>query len=189
MEYAGFWRRFAALLIDALILMIPSIVLQFVVPFAGGLLLALAYYPIFTSSELMGTPGKVFMGLAVTNEQGGRLTAKESFLRYLLSIVSSVFLCLGYLFNLFTPKRQTFHDLMVGSVVIRRPELTNVDWAGAWMREFKRIFNISLETAGASRLPPRSTLETLESLHKLFQQGALSEAEYNAKKEELLKKI
>jgi hypothetical protein len=146
----------------------------------------------------MGTPGKVFMGMAVTMENGDRLTFKQSLLRYILSMVSGLFLCIGYLFNLFTPKRQTFHDIMVGSVVIRRPEVSDVDWFGVWTKEFKRVLKIGQEAVASADLgiggssastTAAGNLATLENLHKLYQQGVLTEAEYNSKKEEILRKI
>lgn len=190
MVYAGFWRRFAAKLIDLLILFLPSILVAMILPVIGGIVIALLYWPFFESSALMGTPGKLLMGMVVTDESGGRLTFKQAMLRYLISILSGMVLCLGYFFNLFTPKRQTFHDIMAGAVVIERPMPANVDWIGEWTAEFKRVFNI-----GESMLSERARrtggdpVAALENLHRLFQQGVLSEAEYAAKKEELLKKI
>lgn len=200
MVYAGFWRRFAAVLIDFLILLIPSVVISWILPYVGAFVLAILYRPFFEASELMGTPGKAFMGLVVTTEAGERISFKQSMLRYVLSILSGAVLCIGYLFNLFTPKRQTFHDLMAGTVVLRRDVSTDVDWIGIWTREFKSVFNVGENSfSGASESSPASmpstppsnvsAMQTLEALHKLFQQGAISEAEYNAKKEELLKKI
>lgn len=196
MIYGGFWRRFAALMIDGLILLIPSALIHFILPFVGGILLGFFYTPFFDSSETMGTPGKVLMGLKVATEAGTRLSFKEAFLRYCLMFVSGLFLGFGYFMNLFTEKRQTFHDIMAGAVVIRRPEMNGADWIGAWTKQFKSVFN--LPDAGAPASPSSSpsspansasAMATLESLHKLYQAGAISEAEYNEKKNELLKKI
>lgn len=187
MNYAGFWRRFGALLIDCLILLIPSLILGVILPYVGNLLLVFLYRPFFESSSLMATPGKAFLGMAVTDENGARITFKQAVIRWLMSWVSGLFLCLGYFFNLFTPKRQTLHDLVARTVVIRRPEPQNVDWVGIWTAEFKRVFNIGENALGEAF--SGSATSKLEDLHRLYQQGAITEAEYNAKKEELLKKI
>lgn len=188
MVYAGFWRRFGALLIDGLICLIPSILLNMVVPVLGNLLFVFLYRPFFESSEIMATPGKALMGMAVTTETGGRLTFKAALIRWLVSIVSGVCLFLGYLIQPFSPKRQTFHDMMAGAVVIRRGDAGSVDWWNVWLREFKRVFNIA-GSSGPAATTPSSAMASLENLHKLYRQGILSEADYNAKKEELLKKI
>ncbi len=66
--YAGFWRRFVALFVDGLILIIPNIILNHILPVAGGLLLFLFYKPIFESSAIRATPGKALMGMIVVSE-------------------------------------------------------------------------------------------------------------------------
>ena len=114
MNYAGFWRRFAARFIDGLILIIPSLLIGIVAPILGSILIFFLYNCLFESSEANGTPGKRIMGLKVMTEAGLRITYKQAFIRNISSILSGLFLCIGYLFNLFTPKRQTFHDIMAG---------------------------------------------------------------------------
>ncbi|MBX3035190.1 MAG: RDD family protein [Bdellovibrionaceae bacterium] len=192
MVYAGFWRRFGALCIDALILLIPTMVLGSLIPVAGGIVVGLFYFPVFDSSETRGTPGRLFMGLRLVTEAGNRLTFQQALVRHLLSYISGLCLCIGYLFNLFTVKRQTFHDLMVGTVVLHLPEAISmdVDWVGVWKRQMKALLRWG-NFSGDEPVSPTSAsaMAALEQLHKLYQQGALSEAEYHAKKEELLKKI
>lgn len=194
MEYAGFWRRFAAVLIDGLILFIPCVVFGMLLPFAS-VLLSFLYMTFFNSSRLMGTPGKLYMGIIVTTESGERITYQQALIRYFVAIVSGLFMFLGYLFNLFTPKRQTLHDIVAGVVVLRREVSTDVDWVNAWTEEFRRVLNIGkagtnagAEARGESTAAS-SVTATLEELHALFQKGVLTEAEYQAKKDELLKKI
>lgn len=191
MNYAGFWRRFAASLIDGLILLIPTLVLNFVIPFAG-IIITFLYVTFFNSSRLMGTPGKIFMDLNVVTEAGLRITYQQALIRYFVGIVSALFLFFGYLMNLFTPKRQTLHDIVAGVVVVHREVNTDVDWVAAWMEEFRRVTNmgsgkgIDAPAAGASSETP---MEQLEKLHDLFNKGAITESEFQAKKAEILKKI
>jgi len=195
MKYAGFWRRFAARLIDGIILIIPGLILAQAIPFVGGVILALFYTPIFEASALKGTPGKALMGIVVCGMNGERITMKQAFIRYFASLLSSVLLCVGYLMNLFTAKRQTLHDLIAETVVVYG-EPPEVNYFQVWLIEIKRLFgalDAAEVSAGNTGTTPSqkapAAVETLEQLHRLFQSGALSEAEYNAKKEEILKKI
>lgn len=205
MIYAGFWRRFLAWIIDVLILMIPSIILGLVFRHAEstGFILTLLYRPVFESSPLMGTPGKIFLGMQVTTEAGNRLTPLQALFRYLLSILSGLFLGLGYLFNLFTAKRQTFHDLMVGAVVVRREVSTDQPWVDIWVQQFKAIVGKQEKSSPSAEAPvtteaspppafSRSRDETvamIEKLYQLYQQGAISQSEFESKKAELLKEL
>lgn len=196
--YGGFWRRFAARLIDVLLLLVPTIVLSMIIPVAAGVVLGLLYWPIFDSSAIQGTPGKFFMGLVVTDEQGRRIDFKRSIIRYLLSWVSGLMLCIGYLFNLFTPRRQTFHDMFAGTLVVLREQDDNIDWWETWSRQFKvAISDIQNKFGGDTAAKPTDTgatsstqaMKDLEQLHELFRRGAISEAEFEAKKAELLRRV
>lgn len=203
MVYSGFWRRFVATVIDALIILIPAAILGTLVPYVGGLVLGLLYKPVFEASPLKGTPGKAMMGMVVLSEAGERLTLKQSYIRYFCSILSGFVLGIGYLMNLFTAKRQTLHDMIAESVVINQ-EAPDLNYFQVWLAEVKVIFNrlagdsAEVSNAASSVNTAASTVSSaqsadvskvIEDLHKLYQSGALSEAEYTAKKEELLKKI
>lgn len=140
MNYAGFWRRYVALVIDALILILPSMLLGWLVPVAGSFVVALLYKPVFESSPLQGTPGKALMGLMVLSENGGRLNFKQALIRYAVSIISGLILLVGYLMNLFTAKRQTLHDMVAGTIVVKQ-EPPDVNYFHIWLEEVKAIFN------------------------------------------------
>lgn len=202
MVYSGFWRRFMATVIDALIILIPAAILGTLVPYVGGLVLGLLYKPVFEASPLKGTPGKAMMRMVVLSEAGERLTLKQSYIRYFCSILSGFVLGIGYLMNLFTAKRQTLHDMIAESVVINQ-DAPDLNYFQVWLAEVKVIFNrlsgdsVEVSNAASSVNTTASTVsaqsadvsKVIEDLHKLYQSGALSEAEYTAKKEELLKKI
>ena len=203
MVYSGFWRRFMALVIDALIMIIPAAILGSLVPYVGGLILGLLYKPVFEASPLKGTPGKAMLRMVVLSEAGERLTLKQSYIRYFCSILSGFVLGIGYLMNLFTAKRQTLHDMIAESVVINQ-DAPDLNYFQVWLAEVKVIFNrlagdsvevsnaassVNTTTATASSSQSADVSKVIEDLHKLYQSGALSEAEYTAKKEELLKKI
>lgn len=203
MVYSGFWRRFMALVIDALIMLIPAAILGSLVPYVGGIVLGLIYKPVFEASPLKGTPGKAMMKMVVLSESGDRLTLKQSYIRYFCSILSGFVLGIGYFMNLFTAKRQTLHDMIAESVVVNQ-EAPDLNYFQVWLSEMKVVFNrlagdstpvsnaassVYTSSSATSTAQASEISKTIEDLHKLYQSGALSEAEYTAKKDELLKKI
>lgn len=76
------------------------------------------YYVFFNSSKLQATPGKIVLGLLVTDKSGGKINFLRSLGRTAASIISSVILYIGYLFPLFTAKKQTLHDIIASTVVV-----------------------------------------------------------------------
>lgn len=200
MVYSGFWRRFVAVFLDGLIMLIPAWILGLLLPYVGGIILGLIYKPVFEASALKGTPGKAMMGMVVLSESGERLTLKQAYIRYFCSILSGIVLCIGYLMNLFTAKRQTLHDMIAECVVVNQ-EAPDLNYFQVWKSEMKVLFNrLSGDTSGVSNAAssvPSSSIsaqsadvsKAIEDLHRLFQSGALSQAEYDAKKQELLSKI
>jgi len=211
MTYAGFWKRYFALLIDAVIVLIPSIAANYVIPFAGGIFFSLVYKPIFEASPMMATPGKAIMGIRVVSEAGVRLTLKQAYIRYACSFLSGFVMLIGYLMSLVTAKRQTLHDLIAETVVIneKTPELNYFD---VWLSGVKDLFNRIVGDASATTVYGNTSetvqrnsesvggvisaheqttdiTKAIEELHKLLQSGAITQQEYDAKKHELLNKI
>lgn len=203
-NYAGFWRRFIASLIDALILIIPGLIIGSILPFVGGVIIALLYKPVFESSPLQGTPGKAMMGMMVFPESGsGRLTFKQALIRYVASFLSGLILFIGYIMNVFTPKKQTLHDMIAETVVIYQ-EPPQMNFFQVWLTEIKAIFdgipsgtsgaasnamNPTASAAGSTASTVDQQAHAIETLHKLFQSGAISQEEYDAKKQQLLNKM
>lgn len=194
-QYTGFWRRFVAFILDGLILILPNIVINYIVPFVGSFLITLIYKPIFEASTLQATPGKALMGIRVISESGARITLKQSFIRYFASFISGMIFCIGYLMNALTLKKQTLHDIIAQTLVIDC-EAPAVNYFQVWINQIKLILGepgVGAQSAATtesrdSNQSVTSTL-TIEQLFKLYQAGALTEQEYNQKKDELLKKI
>lgn len=190
MTYAGFWRRCASAFIDGLIIAIPSWGLNYFIPYAGGFVIGFLYYPLFYSSPLQATPGKALMGMGVLSESGQTLTLKAAIIRHACTFVSAICLMAGYLMNLFTAKRQTFHDMVAASVVVIQnpPE---VNYFHIWLTEIKKLGGqIPPETQSVfNHTPNLNAAKAIEDLHKLFQSGAITQAEFETKKTELLNKI
>ncbi|MEV5120776.1 MAG: RDD family protein [Stenotrophomonas indicatrix] len=143
--YAGFWKRFAAYLIDYFVLLIPSGVVGGVLGFVlgagmgatgsgetavevvtqlisglAGLFIAAAYYGWFHASRGGATLGKMAIGIKVVRGNGDRLTLGRSIGRYFATILSGLTLCIGYLMAAFTERKQGLHDLICDTVVVDR---------------------------------------------------------------------
>ena len=118
-NYAGFWIRFVAMLIDTIIVMIPSMVLIFAeLPSLIGLVLGLAYWIYFPSSEYMATPGKMAVGLIITDEHGNRIGAGTAAVRYIGYIISMITVGIGFIIIGFTEKRMGLHDMIARTRVV-----------------------------------------------------------------------
>jgi uncharacterized RDD family membrane protein YckC len=204
-HYSGFWRRFLALFIDGAILLIPHVILNSIIPYVGSFILFFLYKPVFESSSIRGTPGKALLGMVVVTEDGDRLNFKEAVIRMAMSFVSGMFFAIGYFMNLFTAKRQTLHDLVAHTVVIDQV-MPRENFFDIWLDQMRFIFGrgtseiFTASTASSSSTHEGQTgfshvvsetdaVGALEKLHKLFSDGVITEAEFTAKKTEILKRI
>ncbi len=116
-DYAGFWVRFAALLIDGLVLAIPSVIVAITI--IGPVLVMWLYTAFMMSSSKQGTLGMMAMGLRVTDDHGNRLTFGKATARYFASILSSLIFYIGFLMLLGNKRKQTLHDQMAGTLILR----------------------------------------------------------------------
>ncbi len=76
------------------------------------------YFAVFESSPRQATPGKMMLGLFVTDIHGRRITFGRALGRTLSKILSQLFCWLGYIMALFTPRSQGLHDLIAGTLVL-----------------------------------------------------------------------
>jgi uncharacterized RDD family membrane protein YckC len=148
--YAGFWRRWLAMVIDSLILSIPSGLLfaLFILPtiaaaIAAGdaemissivlssifgwiwiamaiLLLRLLYFTIFESSHFQATPGKMALGIIVTDMQGRSVTFPRALGRNVGKILSKMIIWIGFIMAGITQKKQALHDMLADCLVVMR---------------------------------------------------------------------
>ena len=122
-ETAGFGPRFVAMLIDVVILfvaqMIIRILLGAVLGSLAGLVIGLGYMLYFWTSS-GATPGKMAMGLKVVSaETGALLDPGTALLRYVGYIVSGIPLWLGFLWVLWDPEKEAWHDKIAKTRVIK----------------------------------------------------------------------
>jgi uncharacterized RDD family membrane protein YckC len=120
---AGFWKRFLGLIIDDLIVGIVNELLARVTSrgTAEGIsfLLAAAYATYFMGSRRGQTPGQMAVRVRVIGMADGQpIGYQRAFVRWLGTILSGLALGLGYLWMLWDPEKQTWHDKLSGSVVV-----------------------------------------------------------------------
>jgi uncharacterized RDD family membrane protein YckC len=133
LSYAGFWWRLLAYLIDAVVLgtvqgaIAVSVLviapddfraLANVAPVAAAM--TWAYYALLESSPARGTLGKIALNLFVGDLHGDPITFWRASVRFWLKILSSLTFMVGWLLAAFTPRKQALHDLLGGTVVLRR---------------------------------------------------------------------
>ncbi|NJO53062.1 MAG: RDD family protein [Leptolyngbyaceae cyanobacterium RM2_2_4] len=79
------------------------------------------YFAFMESSPLQGTLGKAIIGVRVVDMQGRRISFLKATGRYFGKIFLMIFtLYVSCLVVAFTKKRQALHDMLIGSLVIRR---------------------------------------------------------------------
>ncbi|MCH2454983.1 MAG: RDD family protein [Idiomarina sp.] len=145
-NHGGFWLRLAAAIIDTIITQIGLMIIGgvfgiFVGIFmgaagssvadieivAGGIGYAIGiigqwlYFTIFEISGWMATPGKKILGLQVTDLNGQQIGFGRANGRYWGKIVSALILMIGFIMIAFTDKKQGLHDIMAGTLVIKKP--------------------------------------------------------------------
>jgi uncharacterized RDD family membrane protein YckC len=120
--YAGFWMRVGAHLLDLVILAIPATLLSFmfIFGFVVEIVGAWLYFALQESSEYQATLGKRALKIYVTDLQGRRLTFGQATGRYFAKIISTITLGIGYIMVGFTQKKQGLHDMIAGTLVLRK---------------------------------------------------------------------
>jgi uncharacterized RDD family membrane protein YckC len=136
-QYATFGQRFVAALIDGILLRMVSGIVQsvlrmffFAMPtrqmgalgafsFALSICLTWLYYALMESSSQQATLGKMAMKLVVTDLDGHPITFGRATGRYFASLLSGAVCLIGYLTMLNDPRRQTWHDKLAGTLVLK----------------------------------------------------------------------
>ncbi len=68
-----------------------------------------------------GTPGKLILGLLVVDARtGAKLDLLQAVIRYLGYFVSTLPLCLGFLWIAFDSRKQGFHDKLARTLVVKK---------------------------------------------------------------------
>lgn len=140
-KYAGFWRRLSASIIDGLILSIIGISISSALgsnPFTQEaktnlevidrvltLIVSVIYVLLFWVNYDGATPGKRFLGIKILKENGEKLSYPSAFIRYVGYWISSLPLLFGYFWMLWDKKKQTWHDKLAGTIVVKTDKKVN----------------------------------------------------------------
>ena len=78
------------------------------------------YFALMESSTWQGTLGKKALGLEVTDLEGRRISFGRATGRFFAKIISALILWIGFIMAGFTEKKQALHDMIAGTLVIRK---------------------------------------------------------------------
>jgi uncharacterized RDD family membrane protein YckC len=136
LEYAGFWVRTGAAIIDTLLICVivfPIITAVYGAAYWSGERLIQGPVDFLVSwvAPAVGvvvfwiarqaTPGKMAIGARIVDAKTGeRPTNGQLVIRYLGYYVAMLPLFIGILWVAFDPRKQGWHDKMAGTVVVRR---------------------------------------------------------------------
>lgn len=134
--YAGFWRRFAAILIDGVMLAVVAGAVRAVMQayadndaqrdMLGALssLVSLVgrwlYFALMECSINQATFGKMALGIRVVDLEGRPVSFGRATGRYFGKIVSALALGIGYILAGFGDRKQALHDMMAGCLVVKK---------------------------------------------------------------------
>jgi uncharacterized RDD family membrane protein YckC len=143
-EYAGFFQRLVAAIIDQFLLYIVNIVIVFgivlltvgagqemqldeeviqgvvgLAAMVSSLFLSWLYFALFEMSKFQATLGKKIMGIKVQHVSGDRMGFISASIRYWTKLISAMLLLIGYFMYFFTEKKQTLHDKLAKAVVVK----------------------------------------------------------------------
>ena len=79
------------------------------------------YCALMESSKFQGTVGKLVLGLIVTDDQYRPISFGRATWRYLGHLLSTIILGIGFIMAAFTTRKQCLHDIMAGTLVIKKP--------------------------------------------------------------------
>ena len=144
LEYAGFWIRVGASLIDTLIILLITTPILLMIYgdnywtseslVLGGWDFIISY--IFPAIAVIifwtyksATPGKMALKLTILDAQTGQKPTTQQFIvRYLGYFVSTIPLFLGLIWVGIDKRKQGWHDKIAGTVVVRNTAITPVEF-------------------------------------------------------------
>jgi len=128
--YASFGRRLLASLLDGMIVAIPSFALSFVLTLLLGeqeaitvllqMSISIIYYVLLTGLNGQ-TLGKMALGIKVVRVDNGNVPGiGKAILREILGkMINSFTFLIGYFWMLWDGKKQTIHDKIASTIVVR----------------------------------------------------------------------
>ncbi|VAY86316.1 hypothetical protein MNB_ARC-1_598 [hydrothermal vent metagenome] len=140
-EYAGFWIRVGASLIDAILMLMVTLPLTLMIygidtvsesekVILGPVDFVINYSLPFFATIIFwmyksATPGKMILKLKILDEKtGNKLTIGQSIGRYLAYFPAMLALMLGIFWVAWDKKKQGWHDKLAKTVVVRNKQRT-----------------------------------------------------------------
>jgi uncharacterized RDD family membrane protein YckC len=100
---------------ELIVAIISSVFIYIALAFVGQWL----YEALLTSSSWQGTIGKKVLRLKVVDEAGNRIGFGRATGRFFAKILSSMFMCIGFIMIGFTERKTGLHDMLAGTRVLR----------------------------------------------------------------------
>ena len=134
MQYAGFWYRVLAKIVDAIILQVVNVPLRLMLGTAstdtetqlrllfltmGISMVFSAAYGIFFMGKFGATPGKMALRLRIVMSNGAKISWGRAVGRYFAEMLSSLTLGIGYIIAAFDDEKRALHDHICDTRVIR----------------------------------------------------------------------
>ena len=140
MNYAGFWIRFAAKLIDGVIIWVVQMAAMLVFgPMLGlnffssepptnfsflflypFLFAASIFYSVWFVGKYGATPGKMALGLKIISSSGDSISYVKALARFFAEMVSAIICYVGYIMAAFDEQKKSLHDQICDTRVIRK---------------------------------------------------------------------
>jgi uncharacterized RDD family membrane protein YckC len=122
-EYAGFWIRFLAVIIDGFILIIPQGAMFLLVDdlasaYLMSFLISAAYHVGFWVVQ-GATVGMMVMGCMIRPVEGDELGIGQVIIRYVVWALTSFIFAPAFIVIAFTPEKRGLHDYLASTVVIK----------------------------------------------------------------------
>lgn len=147
LNYAGFWVRLGAGIIDTILLLtitLPILMafygesyidsedfvqgpMDFMISWVAPMVVTIVFWVI-----KQATPGKMALRLRIVDARTGQAPGTGQCIgRYLAYFVSALPLCLGFIWVAFDSRKQGWHDKIAGTVVVRRRQDLQVSFPEA----------------------------------------------------------
>jgi uncharacterized RDD family membrane protein YckC len=147
-QYAGFWLRFVAYVIDAAVIFLGQVAVLIGFGIGGAALDAVVrssnssatgiassvstvlaygviiagqwlYFSLQESSPRQATLGKRALGIKVVDLEGRRVSFARATARYFSKILSGLICDIGFIMAGFTERKQGLHDMIASTLVVR----------------------------------------------------------------------
>lgn len=139
LHYAGFWIRVGAKIIDSILSIAVTRVLELLFEFstsslmdsnamlpflqAGKLLLSMVIgivYSVYFLGKFGATPGKMACRIYVSSEDGSPISYGRAFGRLWAEMLSAIILGIGYLMVAWDPEKRALHDRLCNTRVVHK---------------------------------------------------------------------